>query len=93
MGNVRLTLGIAAYLTTLATGCASSGHVGEVKEVGQGTYSIGVPTSTLQANEALNATVDKAGAYCHSKGQKLLVTDAAGKTINFRCVPGDSNPQ
>ena len=97
MGNIRLTLGVAAYLTTLATGCTSSGQVGEVKEVGQGTYSIGVSSplggGISQGNEALNATVDRAGEYCHSKGQKLSVTGAAGKTITFRCISGYPNSQ
>jgi len=96
MGNIRLTLGIVAYLAAAATGCTSTGQVGEVKEVGQGTYSIGVG-STLggisQGNEALKATVDKAGEYCHSKGQKLLVTATVGRTVTFRCVSGYSKPE
>jgi len=74
MGNIRLTVGIVAYLTTLGTGC-TSGPVGEVKEVGPGTYSIGVSRALgggiLQGDEALKATVDKAGEHCHAKGQKL----------------------
>ena len=73
MGKIRLTLGIVAYLTTLGTGCTSSGQDGEVKEVGPGSYSIGVSRTLggamLQGDEALKATVDKAGERCHAKGQ------------------------
>jgi hypothetical protein len=97
MGNLRLTLGIVAYLAAAATGCTSTGQVGEVREVGQGTYSIGVGSSLgggiLQGDEALKATVDKAGQYCHSKGQKLVVTATVGRTITFRCVSDYSKPQ
>jgi hypothetical protein len=34
----------------------------------------------------MDAAVDKAGQYCHAKGEKLLVTTAVGNTINFRCL-------
>ena len=97
MGNIRLTLAIVAYLATAATGCTSSGQPGEVKEVGQGTYSIGVARPLAggisQGSEALKVTVDKAGEYCHSKGQKLLVTATVERTITFRCVSGYSKPE
>ena len=76
MGNIRLIVGIVAYLTTLGTGCTSSG--GEVKEVVPGTYSIGVSRALgggmLQGEEALKATVDKAGEHCH--GTKRAPTEA-----------------
>jgi hypothetical protein len=94
MGNLRLTLGIVAYLAAAATGCTSTGQVGEVREVGQGTYSIGVGSSLgggiLQGDEALKATVDKAGEYCHSKGLRLLVTATVERTVTsgaFRSLP------
>ena len=97
MGNIRLTLGIVAYLTTLGTGCTSSGQVGQVKEVGPGTYSIGVSRALsgglLQGNEALKATVDKAGEHCHAKGQKLSNARAVDNKIIFRCVSGEPKPQ
>ena len=97
MGNIRLTLGIVAYLTTLGTGCTSSGQVGQVKEVGPGTYSIGVSRALaggmLQGNEALKATVDKAGEHCHAKGQKLSNARAVDNSIIFRCVSGEPKPQ
>jgi hypothetical protein len=95
MGNIRLTLGIVAYLTTLGTGCTS--QVGEVKEVGPGTYSIGVSRALaggmLQGNEALKATVDKAGEHCHAKGQKLWNARAVDNSIIFRCISGEPKPQ
>ena len=60
-----------------------------MKEVGQGTYTIGVSRSSLggisQSTEAVNAAVDKAGEYCHSKGQKLQVIGAEPR-ITFRCI-------
>ena len=95
MENVHITLGLAACLTAFATGCASSGKVGEVQDVGGGTYSIGVSRSMggmSQNADALKAAVDKAGAYCHSKGQKLQVTEAASK-ITFRCISEGEMPQ
>lgn len=89
MENVRLTLGFAVFLAALATGCASSGNVGEVREVGPGTYSIGVGSGRLggisQTSDAVKAAVDKAGEYCHSKGEKLQITGVEPK-ITFRCV-------
>ena len=88
MENVHITLGLAVCLTAFATACASSGKVGEVQDVGGGTYSIGVSRSLggmSQNNDALKAAVDKAGEYCHSKGQKLQVT-AAASNITFRCI-------
>ena len=86
--GTRLSLGIAACLAILATGCTSSEQVGQVKEVGQGNYTIGVSRSLggiSQNTEAVNAAVDKAGEYCHSKGQKLQVTGAEPR-ITFRCI-------
>ena len=96
MENVRLTLVLAACLTAFVTGCTSSGKVGEVQDVGGGTYSIGVVSGRLggisQSSDALKAAIDKAGAYCHSKGQKLQVTGAASK-ITFRCISEGEMPQ
>jgi hypothetical protein len=91
MENVHITLGLAACLTAFATGCASRGKVavGEVKDVGGGNYSIVVNSSRIggitQSTDALKAAVDKAGEYCHSKGQKLQVSSAASN-ITFRCI-------
>jgi len=41
MPDVRIALGVAACLTTFATGCAIT-SVGQVQEVGPGTYGIGI---------------------------------------------------
>jgi hypothetical protein len=85
--GTRLSLGVVACLAALATGCTSGEQVGQVKEVGQGTYTIGV-SRTLgisQSAEAIKAAVDKAGEYCHSKGQKLQITGAEPR-ITFRCI-------
>ena len=85
-----------AYLTTLGTGCTSSGQDGEVKEVA-GSYSIGVSRTLggamLQGDEALKATVDKAGEHCHAKGQKLSNARAIDNRIIFRCDSGEPKPQ
>jgi len=96
MDDVRIALGVAACLTTFATGCATT-SVGQVQEVGPGTYSIDVSVShhglggQSQEKKALDAAVDKAGEYCHSKGQKLLITpnSASQNNVTFRCLsPG-----
>jgi hypothetical protein len=95
MGDVRITLGVAVCLTTFVTGCLTSGgQVGQVQEVGPGTYSIGVSRvhgigGMSQEKAALEAAVDKAGEYCHSKGQKLLITTATATVITFRCPSDD----
>ena len=93
--NIAHPGGVVAYLTTLGTGCTSSGQVGEVKEIGPGSYSIGVSRANgmLQGDEALKATVDKAGEYCHAKGQKLSNARAIDNRITFRCVSGEPKPQ
>ena len=94
------SLGLAAVVAGLAGGCAnySSGQVQQVKEVEPGTYSIGISRfhglgATSAEDKALSASVDKAGEYCHAKGQKLLVTTAVGNSITFRCISGNPSPQ
>jgi hypothetical protein len=47
----------------------------------------------LQGDEALKATVDKAGEHCHAKGQKLSNARAVDNRIIFRCVSGEPKPQ
>ena len=47
----------------------------------------------LQGDEALKATVDKAGERCHAKGQKLSNARAIDNRITFRCVSGEPKPQ
>jgi hypothetical protein len=92
MGDARITLGVVASLTTFA-GCATT--VGPVQENGPGTYSIGVSRSSYvlsQGAEDIKDAVNKAGEYCHSKGQKLLITPNTGKTVTFRCVSDEVAP-
>jgi hypothetical protein len=88
MGNARIALAVVACLTTFA-GCASSTSVGEVQDIGQGTYRISVGRSSILSHgtEASNAAVDKAGEYCHAKGQKIEVLLNPGNDVTFRCVP------
>jgi hypothetical protein len=92
MRNIRLTL--AACLIAFITGCTSSSKVGEVQDLGGGSYSIAMGSAGIggvsQTADAVKVTVDKAGAYCHAKGLKLVVTQAAGKDISFRCVSDTS---
>jgi hypothetical protein len=61
------------------------------------TYTIGVSRALggglLQGDEALKATVDKAGEHCHAKGQKLSNARAVDNRIIFRCVSGEPKPQ
>lgn len=87
MGDARMTLGILACLPIFA-GCATT--LGQVQEVELGTYSIGVVGSgyiLTQGAEAIKDAVSKAGEYCHSKGQKLLVLpNSASNEVRFRCV-------
>ena len=91
MGDVRVTLGIAAAVLSSRRAARRAGRVGQVQEAGPGTYSIGVRPShglgaSSQEKKAMDSAVDKAGQYCHAKGEKLLVTTAVGDTINFRCL-------
>jgi hypothetical protein len=88
MGDARITLGIVACLTTFA-GCATT--VGQVQEVGTGTYSISYGRSYGTTDTAMKDSVGKAGEYCHSKGQKLLVmpNPARENNVTFRCVSSD----
>jgi hypothetical protein len=70
-----------------ATGCAPS-STDQVREVGGGTYAIGVRGVALtEQSEALGEAVRKAGAFCHAKGQKIqVVTNTGGDDVHFRCI-------
>ena len=76
-----------AFVLVLA-GCAT-GDVGQVKEVGPGTYKIGTGAAgnsvLIGGNDANNAAVEQAGEYCHAKGQKLVIVPSQGKDVTFRC--------
>jgi hypothetical protein len=83
--------GVAAFLG----GCAKA-TIGQVQEVETGTYSIGVSKTAgiaTDANKALSAAVDKAGEFCHAKGQKFLLKSAVGSTVVFRCVATAPSPE
>ncbi|MGZ5916232.1 MAG: hypothetical protein ACXWJ4_02740 [Methyloceanibacter sp.] len=92
MGDTYIALGVVACLTTFA-GCATN-SVGEVQEVGPGTYSIGVSRGSYvlsQGAEEMKEAVNKAGEYCHSKGQKLIITPNTGNNVTFHCVPANAD--
>jgi hypothetical protein len=90
MPDVRIALGVAACLTTFATGCATT-SVGQVQEVGPGTYIIGIAHNlggVSQEAKASSDAFDKAGDYCHSKGLKLsVIAGGSQNTVTFRCIP------
>ena len=76
-------------------GCAKA-TIGSVQELETGTYSIGVSKTAgiaTDANKALSAAVDKAGEFCHAKGQKFLLKSAVGSTVVFRCVATAPSPE
>jgi hypothetical protein len=84
---------VAAIL--LLGGCAttttSTSDVGQVREVGPGTYKIGVASSAamksvlFQSHEATDEAVSQAGQYCHAKGQKVVIIPPTGRDVTFRC--------
>ena len=84
MAKVSIVLGIGACLTTLA-GCAAT-TVGQVQELGAGTYSISYPRTYTTSDAAMRDAVGKAGDYCHAKGQALFVMPDTGNEVRFRCV-------
>jgi hypothetical protein len=86
-----LTIGMALGLA----GCATSHQVPQVQEVEPGTYSIQIVHSSTHLlsstdKNTSDEAVDKAGEYCHAKGQKLSVMSAPGNSIVFHCVRDDS---
>ncbi|HEX6831340.1 MAG TPA: hypothetical protein VF090_07335 [Methyloceanibacter sp.] len=89
------TLACAAGAAAFLGGCAKA-SVGNVQEVEAGTYSVGVSRTSgiaTDANKTLSAAVDKAGAFCHAKGQKFLLKSAVGSTVVFRCVATAPTPE
>jgi hypothetical protein len=89
MNKTRITSAILACLFAVG-GCATS-SVGQVQEVGPGIYTVGVrPTFGIsQSSAAIGDAVDKAGEYCHSKGQKISVVPGPGSEVRFRCAASD----
>jgi hypothetical protein len=87
-------LACAAGVAAFVGGCAKA-SIGNVQEVEAGTYSIGVSRTSgiaTDANKTLSAAVDKAGEFCHAKGQKFLLKSAVGSTVVFRCVATAPSP-
>lgn len=88
-------LACAAGAAAFLGGCAKA-SVGNVQEVEAGTYSVGVSRTSgiaTDANKTLSAAVDKAGAFCHAKGQKFLLKSAVGNSVVFRCVATAPTPE
>jgi len=89
------TLACAAGAAAFLGGCAKA-SVGNVQEVEAGTYSVGVSRTSgiaTDANKTLSAAVDKAGEFCHAKGQKFLLKSAVGNSVVFRCVATAPTPE
>jgi hypothetical protein len=92
-------LGSATVVACFTAGCATSSRgPQQVQEIEPGTYSIGIERSskTLLSStdkSTIEEAVDKAGEYCHSKGQNLSVKTTAGSNIVFTCVPAPPKPQ
>jgi len=88
-------LACAAGAAAFLGGCAKA-SVGNVQEVEAGTYSVGVSRTSgiaTDANKTLSAAVDKAGEFCHAKGQKFLLKSAVGNSVVFRCVATAPSPE
>ena len=70
----------------------------EVKDIGGGTYSVGVSRSSSLVDQTkthggIDAAVAKAGDFCHAKGAKLADTHSVGNSITFKCAPSDGKPE
>ncbi len=91
MGNFP-TFCLAAALAALAAGCTSGPpKIEDVKEVGDGSYTIAYSTmpglgDARRQEKAAAAAVGKAGDFCHAKNLKIMVTGAAKNVVVFRCV-------
>jgi hypothetical protein len=79
---------LAVCLAVLG-GCATTGSPDQVKELEGGVYSVTVPSSLTQGHNAQDEAVEKAGEYCHAKGQTLSVMPGPSREIRFRCVPSN----
>jgi hypothetical protein len=93
--KVLFMLACAAGGAGLLVGCAKA-TIGQVQEVETGTYSIGVSKAAgiaTDSNKALSAAVDKAGEFCHAKGQKFMLKSAVGSSVVFRCVATAPSPE
>jgi hypothetical protein len=83
---------MGAALAALIAGCtAGPPKIEEVKEVGDGSYTISYSTmpglgDARRQEKAAAAAVGKAGDFCHAKNLKIMVTGAAKNVVMFRCV-------
>ena len=98
MHRALFIFGVAVVLPFIQ-GCSlsSSQQSQQVpKDIGGGTYSIGVTKSSFMAERSshigLDEAVSKAGDFCHAKGQKLADVRSVGNEITFKCA-GDFTPQ
>jgi putative hemolysin len=86
MKNLFTLIAVAALV-----GCAttSSTPVGQVQEVGPGTYKIAfshTSETVFTGHSSTYGVVDQAGQYCHAKGKKLLVVPSKESgVVVFRC--------
>jgi hypothetical protein len=81
----KARLGFIVCLGAL-TACATS-SVDQVKELGDGTYSVAVRSTALSdQTSAVGDAVRKAGEFCHAKGLKLQNVPSPGSNVVFRCV-------
>jgi hypothetical protein len=80
---------ISLWIVPLLAGCATTSDAGQVKEVSPGTYSIGVAHGSSSVafggTEGAKEGVDRAGQFCHAKGQKLVILPDKGKDVTFQC--------
>jgi hypothetical protein len=82
-----------ACLTALA-GCTASSSSDQVRDMGDGTYIVGVRSKALtEQAQAVGDAVRKAGEFCHTRGQKVqVVTNTGEPDVQFRCVGGIAMP-
>jgi hypothetical protein len=80
---------LSLVAVAVLAGCATSSTVGQVQEVGPGTYKIGfshTSETVFTGHSSTDAAVDQAGRYCHAKGQKLVIVPSKESGIVvFRC--------
>jgi hypothetical protein len=82
MAKLHVALGAVACLAALE-GCAT-GSSSQIQEIAPGILSIS------HAAKAEDQAIEKAGEYCHAKGQKLSILHEGGEyEVRFQCVPSD----
>jgi hypothetical protein len=91
MPRALFILSFSSIVVLLQDCSLSNQQSQQVQQIGDGTYAIGVSKTSSFMNSSswtkgLDAAVDKAGAYCHAKGLKLVNTHAVSNSITFRCA-------